>query len=150
MLKKIILFVIFIFVSSCSYQSIYQKKNDNNFFIKEIKLEGDKKIGKIITSQIKIEKDSINKNLYTLTLNSKKLIDIITKDNLGNPAIYRVTINIQAVLEKDEIMIKEKNFNKTFTYNNMENKFDQSQYKKNIEQNLTDKIAEELIIFLYY
>ena len=32
----------------------------------------------------------------------------------------------------------------------MENKFDQSQYKKNIEQNLTDKIAEELIIFLYY
>ena len=150
MLKKIILFVIFIFVSSCSYQSIYQKKNDNNFFIKEIKLEGDKKIGKIVTSQIKIEKNSINKNLYTLTLNSKKLIDIITKDNLGNPAIYRVTINIQAVLEKDEIMIKEKNFNKTFTYNSMENKFDQSQYKKNIEQNLTDKIAEELIIFLYY
>ena len=150
MLKKIILFVIFIFVSSCSYQSIYQKKNDNNFFIKEIKLEGDKKIGKIITSQIKIEKDAINKNSYTLTLNSKKLIDIITKDSLGNPAIYRVTINIQAVLEKDEIMIKEKNFNKTFTYNSMENKFDQSQYKKNIEQNLTDKIAEELIIFLYY
>lgn len=150
MLKKIILFVIFIFVSSCSYQSIYQKKNDNNFFIKEIKLEGDKKIGKIITSQIKIEKDAINKNSYTLTLNSKKLIDIITKDSLGNPAIYRVTINIQAVLEEDKIRIKEKNFNKTFTYNSMENKFDQSQYKKNIEQNLTDKIAEELIIFLYY
>jgi len=150
MLKKIILFVIFIFVSSCSYQSIYQKKNDNNFFIKEIKLEGDKKIGKIITSQIKIEKDAINKNSYTLTLNSKKLIDIITKDSLGNPAIYRVIINIQAVLEEDKIRIKEKNFNKTFTYNSMENKFDQSQYKKNIEKNLTDKIAEELIIFLYY
>ena len=32
----------------------------------------------------------------------------------------------------------------------MENKFEQSQYQKNIEQNLINKIAEEFIIFIYY
>ena len=65
MLKKKILFVIFIFLTSCGYQSVYVK-NDSNFFIKEIKLEGDKRIGKTISSQIKIEKDVINKIPYII------------------------------------------------------------------------------------
>ena len=150
MLKKTILFVIFIFATSCGYQSIYLKKNDNNFFIKEIKLEGDKKIGKILTTQIIIEKNKTKKIPYTLILNSRKLINLVTRDSFGNPAIYRVIIEIRATLEKDKIKIKEKSFNKTFTYNSIKNKFDQSEYVKNIEQNLIDKIAEELIIFLYY
>tara|TARA_B110000971_G_C20014612_1_gene503278 strand:+ start:393 stop:842 length:450 start_codon:yes stop_codon:yes gene_type:complete len=149
MLKKKILFVIFIFLTSCGYQSVYVK-NDSNFFIKEIKLEGDKRIGKTISSQIKIEKDVINKIPYIINLNSKKFVEITSKDSLGNPSLYKITINIQAILERNKIKIKEKNFNKTFTYNSIENKFDQSQYQKSIEQNLINKIAEELIIFLYY
>ncbi len=150
MLKKIILFVIFIFLTNCGYQSIYLKKDNIDFFIKEIKLEGNERIGKTISSQIQIEKNVINKIPYTIILNSKKSIDIVARDGLGNPSLYRVTFDIQAVLERNKDKIKEKNFNKTFTYNSMENKFDQSQYQKNIEQNLINKIAEEFIIFVYY
>jgi len=87
---------------------------------------------------------------YIINLNSKKFVEITSKDSLGNPSLYKITINIQAILERNKIKIKEKNFNKTFTYNSIENKFDQSQYQKSIEQNLINKIAEELIIFLYY
>lgn len=150
MLKKTILFVIFIFLTNCGYQSIYLKKDNIDFFIKEIKLEGNERIGKTISSQIQIEKNVINKIPYTIILNSKKSIDIVARDGLGNPSLYRVTFDIQAVLERNKDKIKEKNFNKTFTYNSMENKFDQSQYQKNIEQNLINKIAEEFIIFVYY
>ena len=150
MLKKTILFVIFIFLTNCGYQSIYVKKNNSNFFIKEIKLEGDKRIGNTISSQIQIEKNVINKIPYTINLNSKKTIDISAKDGLGNPSLYKITFDIQVVLESNKNKIKEKTFNKTFTYNSMENKFEQSQYQKNIEQNLINKIAEEFIIFIYY
>ena len=137
-------------MTNCGYQSIYLKKDNIDFFIKEIKLEGNERIGKTISSQIQIEKNVINKIPYTIILNSKKSIDIVARDGLGNPSLYRVTFDIQAVLEKNKNKIKEKNFNKTFTYNSMENKFDQSQYQKNIEQNLINKIAEEFIIFVYY
>ena len=150
MLKKTILFVIFIFLTNCGYQSIYVKKNNSNFFIKEIKLEGDKRIGNTISSQIQIEKNVINKIPYTIYLDSEKTIDIVAKDGLGNPSLYKITFDIQVVLESDKNKIKEKTFNKTFTYNSMENKFEQSQYQKNIEQNLINKIAEEFIIFIYY
>ena len=50
-------------------------------------------------------------------------------------------------MENNEIK-REKNFVSSFTYNNIENKFDLSQYQKNIEANLIQKLKEEIVIFL--
>ena len=40
MIKKKILLIIFLALASCGYQSIYAKKDSNNFYIKEISTEG--------------------------------------------------------------------------------------------------------------
>ena len=151
MLKKPILLLIFLFVSNCGYQAIYEKKDSINFFVKEIKIEGNKQISKKIISQINIEKNVINKTPYILNINTEKLIEVIAKDTLGNSSIYKITIIAKTSLFKEnKNKIKEKVFNKTFTFNTMNNKFDQLQYQKNIENNLIKKISDELIIFLYY
>ena len=122
-----------------------------NYFIKEVELEGDKRISKKITSQGNIEKSVTNKTPYILSIDTQKLIEIMAKDSLGNSSIYKITIIAKtSLINENKNKIKEKVFNKTFTFNTMDNKFDQLQYQKNIEDNLIKKISDELIIFLYY
>ena len=47
-------------------------------------------------------------------------------------------------------IIRQRIFNSSFVYNNIQNKFDLSRYQKNIEKNLIDKIAEEITIYLSF
>ena len=75
-------------------------------------------------------------------------MDIISKDKTGNASAFRTTIKVKALLSKGDETLKEKKFIADFIYNNMENKFDLSQYRENIERNLVNKIAKEIFIFL--
>lgn len=49
---------------------------------------------------------------------------------------------------KDGKISKEKTFRESFDYNNIENKYDLSTYQNDVENNLIDKIVEDLIIFI--
>ena len=93
-----------------------------------------------------------NKNYtYNLTLISNKIIETVAKDKSGNTSVYKTTINVEFYLKDpndQEEIIKQKNFSSSFSYNNIDNKFDLSQYQKNIEENLINKIAEEITIYL--
>ena len=44
--------------------------------------------------------------------------------------------------------MKEKTFKEDFSYNNMDNKFDLKIYQNDVENNLTKKIVDQIIIFL--
>ena len=55
---------------------------------------------------------------------------------------------IKILLNKKSETLKQKEFNSSFTYNNLENKFDLSEYQKNIEKNLINKMVEEIFIYL--
>ena len=57
-------------------------------------------------------------------------------------------IKINVSLNEGEEIVKSKIFNASFNYNNMDNKFDLSQYQKSIELNLVNKISEEILVFL--
>lgn len=150
MIGKKFLLIIFLTLVSCGYESIYAKKDDNNFYIKEIISKGDRDINRIIITQFPTNKDGIKKIPYIIKLASKRSKDIIAKDSLGNPSIYNININVKIVVKNNKTVIKKKDFNKSFSYNSMENKFDQLKYAKNVEQSLINKISEEILIFLYY
>ena len=51
-------------------------------------------------------------------------------------------------LEIEKLIIKQKEFVSTFTYNASDNKFNLSQYQKNIELNLINEISEKIFIYL--
>ena len=53
-------------------------------------------------------------------------------------------------IKEDGKTIKIKKLSNNFTYNNLDNKFDLSQYQKNIEKNLTNKIIDEIRVFLNF
>ena len=78
------------------------------------------------------------------------MVEIVSKNKKSNATNYRTTINVELSLNNENKIIKTKIFSNSFTYNNNSNKFELAQYQKNIEKNLTNKIAEEIIVFLNY
>ena len=148
MLKKITLLLLLCFFWSCGYEPLYLKKNDLKQTIKVVNIDGNQKINKFILSSLGIKEDKDLLTGYNLTLKSSKKIDIISKDKTGNPSTYRTSIIVNFSLTNEETIIKQKEFNSSFTYNNSQNKFDLSQYQKNIESNLIDEISEKIFIYL--
>ena len=148
MLKKITLLLSLCFFWSCGYEPLYLKKNDLKQKINVITFSGDQKINKIIISSLGIKE---NRNLtsgYILTLKSSKKIDVVSKDKTGNPSAYKSSIIVNFSLTNEETIIKQKEFNSSFTYNNSQNKFSLSQYQRNVELNLINEISEKIFIYL--
>ena len=148
MLKKITLLLLLCFVWSCGYEPLYLKKNDLKQQINIVTLSGDKKINKIILSTLGIKENKNSTSGYTLILKSSKKIVVISKDKTGNPTVYRSSIIVNCSLTDDGTIIKQKEFNSSFTYNNTQSKFDLSQYQKNIELNLINEVSEKIFIYL--
>lgn len=146
-IKKILIFIVFISLHGCGYESVFSKKNTSKIAIKKIELKGDKSINRkvIILANLKENKDELG---YILLLDSQSKIEITAKDKTGNASIYKTTISINVSLGDGGKIVKDKLFQSNFSYNDLENKFDLSQYQKNIEANLINKIAQEIFIYL--
>ena len=124
------------------------KKNNSVQKIKTITLSGDQKINKIIINSLGLKEDRNLLTGYSLILKSLKRIDIISKDKNGNPSAYKTFITVDISLAEKETIIKQKEFVSSFTYNATDNKFNFSQYQKNIELNLINEISEKIFIYL--
>ena len=147
-IKFFALFLILIFLTNCGYQPLYSKKDSLKIYIKTISLEGNKKINRKIMLLTNLKNQNAGSPPYNLKIVSDKDIKVIAKDMSGNATIYRTTINVTFSLKHEGKIFKEKKFSSNFSYNNMSNSFDLSQYQKNIEENLIIKIAEEIIIYI--
>ena len=75
---------------------------------------------------------------------------ISSKDEKGNVSSYEmiVDVNVKIFSEDSDLPINTLNFNKNFIYNNQENKSDLNKYKKDILENIINKISQEIIIKL--
>jgi hypothetical protein len=148
MLKKTTLLLLLCFFWSCGYEPLYLKKIDLDQKIKVITFSGDQKINKIIMSSLGIKESRNLTSGYILTLKSSKKIDVVSKDKTGNPSAYKSSIIVNFSLTNEETIIKQKEFNSSFTYNNSQNKFSLSQYQRNVELNLINEISEKIFIYL--
>ena len=142
------LLLLFCFVWNCGYSPLYLKKNNLDKAIKIITLKGNPKINRMIMSFLGLKESKNVESTYALLLDSSKKIEVVSKDKNGNPSVYRSSVMINFLLSDNEKIIKQKEFNASFTYNNSQNKFNLSQYQKNIEVNLINEISEKIFIFL--
>tara|TARA_B100001996_G_scaffold71853_1_gene52746 strand:- start:3129 stop:3584 length:456 start_codon:yes stop_codon:yes gene_type:complete len=149
MKKNIIILILSTFIiTSCGYKSIYSSKN-LNFNISEFEVTDKTKISRKIKSNLDSYKKNNSKNFYYIKINSKKEINIISKDSKGDPSNFVMNIISEITILNDEKIVKNKVFSESFNYKNSSNKFDLKQYEKNIEENLTDKIIENIISYFY-
>ena len=143
-MKKIL--IIFFFVTSCGYQPLYMNKNQN-FFLK-IELAGNKKIARQIVSLAALSENPNSKNKNIIILDVSDSTIATSKDTKGKITSYKTTLNVKVLIKENDKLLNEKFFDESFNYNNLDNKYDLSNYRKDVEENLARKIAEDLIIYI--
>ena len=147
-MKKKIIFtaLIFLFTFSCGYEPLIF--NNKNFSLKLVELDGNNKVNYIIRNNLKIYEEK-NSN-YILEIADSKINKVVTsKDTKGNPKIYKLTIDLIVNLkDNSNLNIKEKKFSATTNYNSITSKFDLKKYEENLIENLSEKISDEIILYL--
>ena len=147
MLKKILIPILLLFLSSCGYEAIHSKKNsvNYNFSLNELTFVGDRdvslKIKEKINNYTLIKKD---KN-FSLEISSAKDKVVLAKDTAGDATSFRstITVNIKVIMKnnfKNNLRLVE-----SFNYNNDTNKFSLKKYEREIINNLAETVAEKLI-----
>ena len=136
-------------LGSCGYNPIFYKEN-NTFKINEINMIGVSKINNIIRNNLKnIQSDANDARKFQIEIITKKTKSITSKNSKGDSKSFNLKIDLELVIKENNNIIKKNNFQKSYNYNNTNNKFELSKNEKIIEQNLSERLAEEIILFLY-
>jgi len=145
---KKIFFILILFLTACGYTPLYENKTSNNFNFSQIELSGNKEINRRIISLASFKEDSINFDFTTLILNNNKNIIETSKDAKGKAESYKMIIKVSIIIKKNDDIYKQISVSEEFSYKNLDNKFDLSQYERNVENNILDKISEKILIYL--
>lgn len=139
----------FIFFSSCGFKPIFSSKN-SDFSINEITFVKKNKINTKIEKKFYSFSDLKNKKrFFELNIDASKQIVTLSKDSKGNELKFEMTVRMDVNFLENNQEISTKKYIESFSYNNISNKFDLSQYEKNIEENLIKKIVQEITEKLY-
>ena len=150
-MKKI--FIVFLLIlTSCGYQPLYKTdQNIKSLNISEVIYSGDQKINDVIYQKLPIVLVKNDESLNKLSLESKKEIKITSKNSKGQALSYRTIIKVKIlVLNKNGDILDQKIVQKNFSYNADENKFKFKEYQNKIEENLIDRIVEDIMVHLTY
>ncbi|WP_440924342.1 hypothetical protein [Candidatus Pelagibacter sp.] len=139
---------IFLFLLSCGYSPIYQTNKEINLKLGTINYSGDKVIGREIAKGLEKFKKSNSLNILDANFDVTKKEIIVTKDKKGDPSSFRTTIemNLELSYQKNNKVFT-RNFIEERTYDSMENKFELTKYKNNLENNMIFKILGDINIF---
>ena len=150
-MKKIFILLFFI-VTSCGYQPIYKAdKNRIEIKVGEVEFIGNKELGREIYSTLGIKTIANNKSLEKLILDSKKNIIETSKNSKGQVISYQIFISVKlSFFDIDNNLSREKTFSKDFSYNVQENKFKFKKHQVDIENNLKNKIIENINIYFNF
>ena len=146
MIKKIILFSLFL-LTSCGYQPLYKQVTSGYEFF-DLKFEGDQNLSMRILNNLNIVENNLDDTLNSLTIKSTLLIDETSKDSKGLVQSYRSNLNIEVSIIKNQKIIQNQSFNESFSYNNMNTRFELLDYQKQVEEILIMKINNKIRLFL--
>ena len=146
-MKKIFIILI-LFLTNCGYQPIYLNKELNINDYDKIILSGNLEINRTIIKSLAIKENKSSTSNNELTLKSSHIIEETSKNSKGEIISYRSTVVVDLSIKKNKEKRKNKNFVKTFSYNNTVNKFDLRKYQKEVKKNLVEEAVKEMIIYL--
>ena len=131
-------------LTSCGYKALYSNKNLN---LNIIKIEKTKKNRLNLTIEKRLNNFSNNQSLnkISLEIDTEKQIKVVSKNMQGNPSRYQMIIKLNIDVIDNQNKKINKNITQDFSYNTNSNRFALSQYEKEIEEVLINKIIDELI-----
>jgi len=146
--KLLIIIFTLIILTNCGYKPIVSS-NNLGLTISKININENNNINKIIKKNLKIYSNLDNKSKkIELNINSNKSITTISKDSKGDPINLRMQITVEAKFFLNGQELNKKSYLESFTYPNIENKFNLNKYENTIEKNLVNKITKNIILDL--
>jgi hypothetical protein len=150
MLRKQIILLLLLLLSSCGYEAIYSKKNSANydFTVSDLSFVGDRVVNLKIKEKLKNYAQDKKEKDFILKISSTSEKVIISKNTAGDATSFKnlVSINVEVLMNnkfKSNFIILE-----SFNYNNISNKFDLDQLEKDIKNNLAEAASDRLILKL--
>ena len=142
MLKKFVLFIILVLLSSgCDYSPIHSIKT-NNTEIKIISMSGDKEINNYLSKELE-KKSKASSEKIEVIINTNFSKRVLAKDTKSFATDYELQVIGNFELKKDDksksIKITEK-----FRYKNLNDNYEQKNYEKMIKLNLAQIILSKL------
>ena len=144
---NIIFFIIFCFISSCGYTSLYKNNNKTNFkfnFI-IIQVDGDKNINNNILSALNSYSDKNLKDIIKIKLNSSFTKSSVSRDKKGKTSKYNIVITTDFYLIDDNEEIKKITFTEKIGVKNISDAFQQKNYERKIKKDLSRSIAQKFV-----
>jgi outer membrane lipopolysaccharide assembly protein LptE/RlpB len=150
MLKKILIPILLLFLTTCGYEAMYSQKNiaNHSFSISEMVLDGENNINIRIKSKLNnytlVEKDK----QFILKIKSSMEKITLAKNIAGDATNYRSTLKlgVQVVLENN--LVNNLEIIESFDYDSIENTFDLKRYEKEIQNTLANTAIDKLIFKL--
>ena len=147
MIKKyLILFFITFILSGCGYSSLYKDLGNNKLNLKIVEINGDKELNNFILSNLNkyLDKEGEQIEIIINTNYSKSVVSRDTKGSISNyqlvaSSVFNVQINNQSKI----ISMSE-----SFIMKNISDSYEKKNYEKTIKQNLSNSIANELVLRL--
>ena len=147
MKKLFLLLILTLFISQCGYEKIYSDQN-LNLTIKNIQKENNAINNELSNALLGILTNKTSENTFDLEIQSKKFSEIKSKDSKGDPSVYvlklETEIKVKNKIDEENIKI----FYKEMNYNNNDDKFELSQYIKEIEKILIKETVKDIITYL--
>ena len=144
----VILFILIgMLISGCKYEPIYSSK-ETSFQITKIEIKSKNEISLNIQKKLNVYTNLNSSKKIELEIDSEKIITSSSRDTLGNTKKFDMEIIVTLIKSQKGKVNEKVIFLENFKYNNTSNKFDLKKYEKNIQQNLTNKIFQEMLLYL--
>ena len=143
-MKKIFLLISVIFIYSCGYSPLYLAgKNDLLLNLK--KIEGDFELNNFIKNDFKIASNSNSLNIFDINAITKFEKIILTKDATGDATDYRLDFTVKFIIVSEN---KEISYKESFKIKKNDQKFEQSNYEREIKKNFSEIVKDKLVLYL--
>ena len=143
-MKKLFLLLSIIFIYNCGYTPLYLAgKSDLNLNLKEIK--GDFELNTYIKNNFKIASDLNSPNVFDINAETKIDKIILTKDATGDATDYKLDLSVKFIIVSENKVVS---YNESFKIKKNNQKFEQSNYEREIKRNFSEIVKDKLVLYL--
>tara|TARA_B100000927_G_C16405385_1_gene445082 strand:- start:657 stop:1124 length:468 start_codon:yes stop_codon:yes gene_type:complete len=151
MIRKILLlFFTGIALLSCGFSPMYSKTSNTNFEITNVEFTGNPQMNNFIENRLnKYSKISANKK-FNIKIKTRFQKISVAKDTTGKTTDFNLIGNLDLIIIADNSGDEEQitSFTENIIVENNKNKIDQTNYEKNIIDNLSQLLLNRLIFQL--
>ena len=153
MFRKIILCILVLCgLSSCGYTSLHSQKDDLNFTILNLELNGDLLINNYIERELKKYEKIDSERKFELEIKTTLNKFSVGKDSKGNTTnlklVANLDLNINEIKMENEQTKETVSFSENITIKKNENNYEQSNYEEILIKNMSELLFKKLVFYL--